>query len=117
MPDHDENLIDRVRNAFGRQADDGDGASGTFGEDPEDPGGLGHNPGPVGSAHYEHGTSAAEIGGLDHDAEGDLDTTRDDVKATEFGGAYGQDRPPLPTDAAWDRGEASPNVGRSGDER
>jgi hypothetical protein len=74
-----------------------------------DPGGLGHNPGPVGSARYEHDTPPAEIGGPDHDADGDLDTTRDDVKATEFGGAYGRDRPPVPTDAAWDRGEATPH--------
>ena len=117
MSDHDDSLIDRVKNAFGRRADDGGGASGTFEQDPDDAGGLGHNPGPVGSARYEHGTSPAEIGGTDHDPGGDLDTTRDDVGATEFGGAYGRDRPPLPTDAAWDRGEASPNVGRSGNER
>lgn len=78
-------------------------------EGADDPGGLGHNPGPAGSARYEHGTPRAEIGGTDEDPEGELDTTRDDVKATEFGGAYGRDRPPLPTDAAWDRGEASPD--------
>lgn len=108
MPDHDDSLIDRVRNAFGRRADDGGGASGSFGEDPDDPGGLGRNPGPVGSARYEHGTQPAEIGGPDHDAEGNRGTTRDDVKASEFGGAYGRDRPPLPTDAAWDRGAAPP---------
>ena len=109
MPDHDDSLIDRVKNAFGgRRPEDGGGASGSFEQDPDDPGGLGHNPGPPGSARYEHGTSPAEIGGPDHDPEGDLDTTRDDVRATEFGGAYGQDRPPLPTDAAWDRGEAPP---------
>ena len=108
MSDHDESLIDRVKNAFGRRTDEGAGASGTFGEDRDDPGGLGHNPGPVGSAQYEHGTSPAGMGSPDLDAEGDLDTTREDVKATEFGGAYGQDRPPLPTDAAWDRGEATP---------
>ena len=46
------------------------------------------------------------------DAEGDVDTTRDDAKATEFGGAYGQDRPPLPTEAAWDRGEPPPGEER-----
>jgi hypothetical protein len=82
-----------------------------------DPGGLGHNPGPVGSARYEHGTPPSEIGGTDHDAQGEVDTTREDVKASEFGGAYGRDRPPLPTDAAWDRGEASPNPGRDEEER
>lgn len=112
MPDHDESLLDKVKNAFGRQADDGGGASGTFAEDPDDPGGLGHNPGPIGSARYEGGTPPSEIGGPDHDADGDVDTTRDDAKATEFGGAYGRDRPPLPTDAAWDRGEAPPGEER-----
>ncbi len=112
MSEHDHNPIDRMRNAFGRGADDGGGASGSFGEDPDDPGGLHHNPGPAGSARYEHGTETARIGGPDHDAEGDLDTTRDDVKATEFGGAYGRDRPPVPTKAAWDRGEAPPGDDR-----
>jgi hypothetical protein len=98
MPDHDERS--------------GADAPNPRREDPNDPGGLAHNPGPAGSARYEHGTAPSEIGGPDHDAEGDLDTTRDDVKATEFGGAYGPDRPPLPTDAAWDRGEAPPGIER-----
>ncbi len=74
----------------------------------DEPSGLGRNPGPVGSAHYEDGATPADLGGIDLDAEGNPDVTREEVATTEFGGAYGTDDTPLPTSAAWDRGEAPP---------
>jgi hypothetical protein len=133
MNDHDESLIDKVKNAFGMGDDDAhdeervqDRSSADGADRPDgwagvpetfDEGGLGNNPGPIGSARYEGGATPAEIGGTDHDPEGNLDTTRDDVKAGEFGGAYGKDDTPLPTAAAWDRGEAAPGEADFGDER
>lgn len=122
MTDHDESLMDRVRAAFGMGSEDRSDAPSddaeefpVLPEDPGDPGGIGHNPGPVGSARYERGVAPAEIGGTDEDPDGELDLTRQDVRASEFGAAYGQDRPPLPTEAAWDRGEAVPeDVDRAG---
>lgn len=74
----------------------------------EEPSGLGRNPGPVGSARYEDGANPSDLGGTDLDAEGSPDFTREEVGSTEFGGAYGTDDTPLPTSAAWDRGEAPP---------
>jgi hypothetical protein len=131
MNDHDESLIDKVKNAFGLGDDDehehrdrpaagvdedrSDGWAGVP-ETLDGEGGLGNNPGPVGSARYESGSTPADIGGTDHDADGNLDTTRDDRKATEFGGAYGKDDTALPTAAAWDRGEAPPGEASFGDD-
>ena len=74
----------------------------------DEPSGLGRNPGPVGSAQYEGGATPADMGGEDLDADGDLDTTREDRGSGGFGGAYGEDDTPMPTSAAWDRGEAAP---------
>lgn len=137
MGHHDENLIDKVKNVFGmgddRQEDatrmdidaderaDGwagvpealyDDTSGTIAGDPDLDGdaesGLGRNPGPIGSARYEDGAAPDAFGGTDLDADGDVDPTREDVAAGEFGGAYGEDDTPMPTRAAWDRGEAPP---------
>ena len=132
MTDHDESLIDKVKNAFGmgdsdeqtraeQAGDAGDAADRPDGwagvpESLDDEGGLGQNPGPVGSARYESGGTPADIGGPDLDPDGNLDTTRDDVKAGEFGGAYGRDDTPMPTAAAWDRGEAAPGDASFGDE-
>jgi hypothetical protein len=128
MNDHDESLIDKVKNAFGMGDDDEhpDRPAADVAEDrpegwagvPEtfDEGGLGNNPGPVGSARYEGGATPADIGGTDHDPDGSLDTTRDDRQATEFGGAYGKDDTALPTSAAWDRGEAAPGEASFGDD-
>ena len=129
MSNHDESLIDKVKNAFGMgddeehehshdtvaEEDRSDGWAGV----PEslDEGGLGNNPGPVGSARYEGGATPAGIGGTDQDADGNLDTTRDDMQAGEFGGAYGGNDTALPTSAAWDRGEAAPGEADFGDER
>jgi hypothetical protein len=74
----------------------------------DEPSGLGRNPGPVGSARYEDGANPSDLGGTDLDAAGGPDLTREEVGSTEFGGAYGTDDTPLPTSAAWDRGEAPP---------
>jgi hypothetical protein len=161
MADHEESLIDKVKNAFGMGEDreeaadqgahagaatdradadalDGDRSEGWAGvpealyddTTPTDgtPGvhageevvagdasatadeasGLGRNPGPVGSARYEDGANPSDLGGSDLDAEGSPDFTREEVGSTEFGGAYGADDTPMPTSAAWDRGEAPP---------
>lgn len=160
MADHEESLIDKVKNAFGMGNDDeaaghrADGATATNQSDadaldgdrsdgwagvPEalyddtapsdgtpgvhaseevvagdgyasadEPSGLGRNPGPVGSAQYEGGTTPRDLGGTDVDAEGNPDLTREERGSTEFGGAYGTDDTPMPTSAAWDRGEAPP---------
>jgi hypothetical protein len=85
-------------------ATDGSPTSGTA----DSESGLGRNPGPVGSAQYEDGVTPADFAGDDLDADGDVDTSREDAVATEFGGAYGADDTPMPTSAAWDRGEAMP---------
>ena len=74
----------------------------------DEPSGFGANPGPVGSAQYEGGATPSDLGGTDIDPDGNQDLTREEVASTEFGGAYGQDTTPLPTSAAWDRGEAPP---------
>lgn len=132
MGHHDESLIDKVKNALGMGDDDHDHdeADATRGEDtgdradgwagvPEalhdDPSaetdadsGLGRNPGPVGSARYENAAGYDDLGGVDADAEGTLDSTREDAVATEYGGAYGSDDTPMPTSAAYDRDEAPP---------
>ena len=92
---------------------------GTYGASRTDePSGLGRNPGPVGSAQYEGGATPADMGGEDVDADGGLDTTREDRGSGDFGGAYGEDDTPMPTSAAWDRGEAAPARDRelSGDD-
>jgi hypothetical protein len=78
--------------------------------------GLGRNPGPVGSAEYEGGATPTDIAAPDRDADGTLDTTREDAVATEHGGAYGHDDTPMPTSAAWDRGEAPPEASGLGDD-
>jgi hypothetical protein len=133
MADRDESLIDKVKNALGMGGEDehhdegaDERAEGWAGvpealhEEPTDTeSGLGRNPGPVGSARYEGGSSPADLGGTDVDPEGGVDTTREDAAATEFGGAYGEDDTPAPTAAAWDRGEAAPGDASfgEGDER
>lgn len=78
-----------------------------------EPSGLGRNPGPAGSAQYEGGATPADLGGTDFGTDDEVDTTREEVASSEFGGAYGHDDTPLPTDAAWDRGEAEPPVGEA----
>ena len=86
----------------------GDSEAGAGYATADEPSGLGRNPGPVGSAQYEGGATPSDLGGTDLDPEGNPDFTREEVGATEFGGAYGTDDTPLPTSAAWDRGEAPP---------
>ena len=164
MADHEESLIDKVKNAFGmgddreeaaghqshagaatNQSDAADAEALDGGRDdgwagvPEalyedttpsdatanvhpreevvggdryatvdEPSGLGRNPGPVGSARYEDGANPSDLGGADLDAHGKPDFTRQEAGSSEFGGAYGTDDTPLPTSAAWDRGEAPP---------
>ena len=130
MGHHDESLIDRVKNVFG-MGDDGEGHDGADTTRTHDTGdradgwagvpealyddtsagtdedsGAGRNPGPVGSARYENADGYDDLGGADADAAGGLDSTREDVVATEYGGAYGSDDTPMPTSAAYDRGEA-----------
>lgn len=169
MADHDESLIDKVKNALGMGdeshdhaehdhadhadhdqaahaggsddtdaradgwagvpealSDDGpetqgtldpSGSTGRYGADDE--GGLGRNPGPVGSAGYEGGATPNDLGGTDATLEGEgggLDTTREDASSTEFGGAYGGDETAMPTSGAWDRGEAPPGEASFGSE-
>ena len=165
MGQHDESLMDKVKNAFGMGRDERDSAAddspATSGmNDPEtvdaevmdggrddgwagvpealyddapggasaasgmgdtasagladEPSGLGRNPGPVGSAQYEDGVTPAELGGADLDPEGNIDPTREEVASSSFGGAYGRDDTPMPTEAAWDRGEADPMPGDAG---
>ena len=135
MGHHDESLIDKVKNAFGMGDDDqdqdaegaiatttrtdggderADGWAGvpealyddTSSYETDDVIGNQANPGPIGSARYEDGAPPEQLGGSDYDAEGGIDTTREDAAATEYGGAYGEDETPMPTSAAWDRGEA-----------
>ena len=81
-----------------------DGTSATH----ADRGGLGQNPGPLGSARYEGAATADDLGGGDFGPDGELDTTREDAAASEFGGAYGEDDTAMPTTAAYDRGEPPP---------
>lgn len=83
-------------------------------DDTDEPSGLGRNPGPVGSARYEDAAAPDELGGTDSDPYGGVDSTREDAAATEYGGAYGEDDTPMPTKAAWDRGEAQPDEPESG---
>jgi hypothetical protein len=137
MGHQDESLMDKVKNALGMGDDeaqdhhdhDHDHAAHDHHADPtrsratdreasdEGSGGLGRNPGPVGSAEYEGGATPADIAGPDRDADGTLDTTREDAVSTEHGGAYGHDDTPMPTSAAWDRGEAPPEgSGLEGDD-
>lgn len=73
-----------------------------------DRGGLGENPGPIGSARYEGGATAGDLGGGNFGPDGEVDTTRQDAAASQFGGAYGEDDTAMPTTAAYDRGEAPP---------
>ena len=132
---HDESLIDKVKNALGMGDDHGEEQGEDHGDeraegwagvpealhedvsterrtetdlDATGESGYGRNPGPVGSAQYEGGATPADLGGTDRGTDGELDTTREDSASTEFGGAYGQDDTPMPTSAAWDRGEAPP---------
>lgn len=79
----------------------------------DEPSGLGRNPGPVGSAQYEDAATPADFAGEDVDEEGRPDVTREEVASSQFGGAYGQDDTPMPTEAAWDRGEADPLPGEA----
>lgn len=131
MGHHDDSLIDKVKNALGmgddeghdeaddlRAEDTGDRADGWAGvpaalyddtsAGAEEESGLGRNPGPDGSARYEAAAGYDDLGGADADADGALDMTREDAVATEYGGAYGMDDTPMPTAAAFDRGEAPP---------
>lgn len=91
-------------------------AFGTDEHGTDEPSGLGRNPGPVGSARYEDAATPDDLGGTDDDPDGGLDTTREDAAATEYGAAYGEDDTPMPTTAAWDRGEAPPDEPEFGSE-
>jgi hypothetical protein len=135
MGHHDASLIDKVKNAIGMGEDDGDqdsedatattariegaddradGWAGipealyddTASAESDEVVGNEANPGPIGSAQYDERTPPEDLGGTDDDVEGAVDGTREDVAATEYGGAYGEDDTPMPASAAWDRGEA-----------
>lgn len=77
--------------------------------------GHGRNPGRIGGAEYEDGASPADFGGADTRPDPGFDATREDASATEFGGAYGEDDTPMPTSAAWDRGESRPDQAPTGE--